>query len=202
MTMITVQPARHLRQAFARWATAQQPKLRTVSESAFAVPSRLFAAIPAELLEGALVDGVPIVTFTAGSVTLNAETSQPPISTTLEPATGSHVTVPLTPVGAERFSALLDKVQHLPEGPPPESVLLEGRQAVPGKPPPELPESAYPPGAVPLDPAERTAPAAPEQPPHAAPEAGEVPCGRCSRSFHSERAASAHRRQAHAETKG
>ncbi|MET9818327.1 hypothetical protein [Streptomyces sp. NPDC006355] len=55
--LIRVQPARHQRVAFARWAVAQRPKVATVSEAAFGVPPRLFTDMPEALLIGALVDG-------------------------------------------------------------------------------------------------------------------------------------------------
>lgn len=55
--MIHVQPTAELRRAFARWATEQRPKVRTVSTTAFAVPADLFAAAPEAILIGALVDG-------------------------------------------------------------------------------------------------------------------------------------------------
>ncbi|MER6367432.1 hypothetical protein ABT255_03465 [Streptomyces mirabilis] len=54
---ITVQPARDLRTAFARWAVAQDPKVRTVSPVDFAVPYGLFTSVPEQLLVGAVVDG-------------------------------------------------------------------------------------------------------------------------------------------------
>jgi hypothetical protein len=55
--LIRVQPARHLRREFARWAVAQRPKVGTVSESAFGVPPRLFTDMPEDLLRGSMVDG-------------------------------------------------------------------------------------------------------------------------------------------------
>ncbi|MCX4458670.1 C2H2-type zinc finger protein [Streptomyces sp. NBC_01728] len=54
---ITVHPARDLRTAFARWAVAQDPKVRTVSPVDFAVPYGLFTSVPEQLLVGAVVDG-------------------------------------------------------------------------------------------------------------------------------------------------
>jgi hypothetical protein len=54
---ITVKPARDLRTAFARWAVAQDPKVRTVSPVDFAVPYGLFTSVPERLLVGAVVDG-------------------------------------------------------------------------------------------------------------------------------------------------
>lgn len=54
---IHVQPTAALRRAFAVWATAQVPKIRTVDSQTFAVPGRLFTAVPEELLTGSLVDG-------------------------------------------------------------------------------------------------------------------------------------------------
>ncbi|WP_413808124.1 C2H2-type zinc finger protein [Streptomyces sp. OE57] len=59
--LIRIQPARHLRVAFARWAVAQRPKVGTVSESAFGVPPRLFTDMPEDLLRGSVVDGHPYV---------------------------------------------------------------------------------------------------------------------------------------------
>lgn len=55
--MIEVQPATRLLRDFAQWATAQTPKVRTVSQRAFAVPVELFGDIPEAVLAGALVDG-------------------------------------------------------------------------------------------------------------------------------------------------
>ncbi|MFF5668804.1 hypothetical protein ACFY8S_01485 [Streptomyces hygroscopicus] len=55
--MIHIQPARDRRVAFARWAVAQRPKVRTVSAEAFAVPPRLFVQAPEDILIGSLVDG-------------------------------------------------------------------------------------------------------------------------------------------------
>ncbi|MFF4755560.1 hypothetical protein ACWD5R_31965 [Streptomyces sp. NPDC002514] len=55
--MIEVQPTREQRRAFAAWAVAQLPKIRTVGINAFAVPAALFTEAPEEVLIGALVDG-------------------------------------------------------------------------------------------------------------------------------------------------
>ncbi|WP_406322851.1 hypothetical protein [Streptomyces sp. NBC_00519] len=57
--MIKVQPARELRVAFARWAVAQSPKVRTCSTMEFTVPPALFTHMPEELLVGSIVDGHP-----------------------------------------------------------------------------------------------------------------------------------------------
>ncbi|GAA2948240.1 hypothetical protein ACFPN0_15245 [Kitasatospora cinereorecta] len=54
---IHVQPAAEQRVGFARWAVTQDPKVRTVSPSAFSVPHNLFTDVPEPLLIGALVDG-------------------------------------------------------------------------------------------------------------------------------------------------
>lgn len=55
--MIRVKPERSLLVAFARWATAQTPKVRTAGLGEFAVPAALFVHAPEEVLIGALVDG-------------------------------------------------------------------------------------------------------------------------------------------------
>ncbi|MFJ4469604.1 hypothetical protein ACIP2X_19245 [Streptomyces sp. NPDC089424] len=57
MIMITVKPERSRLVAFARWATAQTPKVRTVGLGEFGVPACLFVHAPEEVLIGALVDG-------------------------------------------------------------------------------------------------------------------------------------------------
>ncbi|MGX1301340.1 hypothetical protein RKD35_002828 [Streptomyces albogriseolus] len=57
MSMITVKPERSRLVAFARWATAQTPKVRTVGLAEFAVPADLFVHAPEDVLIGALVDG-------------------------------------------------------------------------------------------------------------------------------------------------
>lgn len=54
---IEVQPDPALRVAFACWAVAQDPKVRTVSLDTFAVPYARFTAVPEEVLVGALIDG-------------------------------------------------------------------------------------------------------------------------------------------------
>lgn len=56
--MVTVRPSAARRQAFARWAITVG--VRTVSSHDFEVPAVLFAAIPARLLDGCLVDGQPL----------------------------------------------------------------------------------------------------------------------------------------------
>ncbi|MFJ6014465.1 hypothetical protein [Streptomyces sp. NPDC092952] len=55
--MIKIQPARARRRAFAAWAVAQVPKIRTVGTNTFAVPAALFTEAPEDILIGSLVDG-------------------------------------------------------------------------------------------------------------------------------------------------
>lgn len=55
--MIRVQPATRLRQQFARWATEQTPKIRTIAPHTFAVPAGLYVEAPEAVLIGALIDG-------------------------------------------------------------------------------------------------------------------------------------------------
>lgn len=59
LSLITVQPRPEQRRAFARWAVAQVPKVRTVGPSSFGVPPHLYTDMPEALLRGALVDGHP-----------------------------------------------------------------------------------------------------------------------------------------------
>ncbi|MEU0947646.1 hypothetical protein ABZ379_33840 [Streptomyces canus] len=57
MNMITVKPGRSRLVAFARWATAQTPKVGTVGLGEFGVPPDQFVDAPEEILVGAIVDG-------------------------------------------------------------------------------------------------------------------------------------------------
>ncbi|MGX1514030.1 hypothetical protein [Streptomyces collinus] len=70
---IRIEPARESVTAFARWAVAQTPKIRTVGPAAFAVPAAAFVQAPEEVLIGALVDGHRYV-----SPAEDAETGTPP----------------------------------------------------------------------------------------------------------------------------
>ncbi|MFI5629214.1 hypothetical protein ACIA8E_07505 [Streptomyces sp. NPDC051664] len=55
--MILIQPTREQRRAFAQWAVAQVPKVRTVGTNVFAVPAALFVEAPESVLVGSIVDG-------------------------------------------------------------------------------------------------------------------------------------------------
>lgn len=55
--MIRIEPRPEKRRAFAQWAVAQNPKVRTCSPTVFEVPPPLFVQAPEEILIGALVDG-------------------------------------------------------------------------------------------------------------------------------------------------
>lgn len=55
--LIRVQPSTALRRDFAVWAVAQRPKVRTVSQSEFAVPAEQFVKMPERLLIESIVDG-------------------------------------------------------------------------------------------------------------------------------------------------
>lgn len=55
--VVHIEPADDQRRAFARWALSQTPKLQTSSSTGTDVPVDLYPSVPAELLEGAFVDG-------------------------------------------------------------------------------------------------------------------------------------------------
>lgn len=55
--MIEIQPTQAQRRAFASWAVAQVPKIRTSGSNTFAVPAALFTEAPEEILIGSVVDG-------------------------------------------------------------------------------------------------------------------------------------------------
>lgn len=55
--VIRIEPAPARRRAFAAWAVAQDPKVRTCSATEFSVPADLYAAMPEDILIGSVVDG-------------------------------------------------------------------------------------------------------------------------------------------------
>ncbi len=66
--VVEVHPVPARRRDFARWATAQRPKVRTISAHAFAVPAGLLSIVPEELLTGSMVDGHRYVSPTDDTV--------------------------------------------------------------------------------------------------------------------------------------
>jgi hypothetical protein len=64
---IRVRPVPMQRIAFAQWAVAQRPKLRTINPYEFAVPAALFAGMPEDLLIGSTVNGHPYVSPVEGA---------------------------------------------------------------------------------------------------------------------------------------
>lgn len=171
--MIRIQPTRDRRVAFARWAVAQRPKIRTVSAGAFAVPPRLFVQAPEDILIGSLVDGHRYV-----SPDEDAAAGRP------APAAPELLGV-ATPAGLT---------------PPPPAPASEEREAVPGEPLPEAPGPAHGPDAAPPDhdDQEQDDPDS-GAPGDRAPRAGAYGCDLCPREFASVRGRDTHRRQAHTE---
>ena len=55
--LILIEPDGPHRPAFAAWGLAQDPPLQTATASGWLVPVDLYASVPAEVLEGAYVDG-------------------------------------------------------------------------------------------------------------------------------------------------
>lgn len=58
-THIHVEPAAELRPRFALWTLSAPEKIDTTS-TGFSVPLAMYPGIPAELLEGAYIDGYPM----------------------------------------------------------------------------------------------------------------------------------------------
>ncbi|MFI1954806.1 C2H2-type zinc finger protein [Streptomyces xinghaiensis] len=205
--LIRVQPARHLRREFARWAVAQRPKVRTVSESAFGVPPRLFTHMPERLLRGSLIDGHRYVS--------PGEEQDPGAPTA--PTGGADLLGVATEHGfltAARGGPLPDvpEAAYGPDTmplPPPDFMPLE--DAPSGAPGPETPVS---PGDT-AEGASRAVPAvAREDAPtdggdtaedtggdsdSSDPEAKAFPCPHCPRSFKTLRGVDVHSRRAHPE---
>ncbi|MEZ7005834.1 hypothetical protein [Streptomyces sp. AD55] len=126
--LIRVRPAPAQRRAFAAWAVAQTPKVRTTSQSEFAVPPHLFVAAPERVLIGARVDGHRYVS--------------PEEDAAREAAR-------LLDCG---LCYLEDDEEELHRHPQCTAGGL--REAAPGEPLPEVPASSYGPGAAPLPPAD------------------------------------------------
>ncbi|MFD7964356.1 hypothetical protein ACFV5J_26520 [Streptomyces zaomyceticus] len=154
-----IQPAQEQRRAFARWAVAQDPMLRTVGPNTFEVPAEAFAQAPEEILIGAMVNGHRYVS---------------PEEDAREGRAAPGENAPETEHGAP-----------LPE-----------QEAVPGEPLPELPDTAYGPDAVPLDPSDAEG----EEAEAGATTDEAVPygCDVCPKTFSSERGRDSHRRIKHA----
>lgn len=74
---IEVTPAAELRTAFARWAVAADPMMRTTSLNTFAVPYALFTAVPEEVLVGALIDGHPYRHVEEGDLMVHTPAPEP-----------------------------------------------------------------------------------------------------------------------------
>lgn len=163
--MIQVRPDSTRRQEFARWATRQTPKIRTVAPATFAVPAGLFVDAPEDILIGALVDG-------RRYVSPYEDEADEDLPTVLVGVPGPETFIPL-------------------------------RTAVPGEPLPDVPESAYGPDSVPLDPPDfaplEDAPAADEGDHEGddVPADGAHACEDCGRSYASDRGLATHRRKKH-----
>ncbi|MFD3978256.1 hypothetical protein ACFWR6_06685 [Streptomyces griseus] len=175
--MIEVQPTPEQRRAFARYAVLQRPKWRTVSPTSFAVPADRFAAVPEELLIGAVVDGHRYV-----SPAEDAELGAQPPARLLDCGTcyeenGEEVHPhPECPLGMGPGVELLGVATE------------EGfREAAPGEPLPEVPAEAYGPDAVPI----------PAADPDEAVEG--FPCPDCGKPFSSARGRDTHQRMKHGE---
>lgn len=179
--IIRIQPTVETRRDFARWGVAQKPKIRTISPSEFAVPAALFAAMPEDILIGALIDGRRYV-----SPDEDATLGRP------EPGASELLGV-ATPEGLAP-GALVGETG-------PETVIPLQRhvefEAVPGDVLPEPPESTNGPDSVPLPPAdvENEAQTGDGDSEETAPFA----CDLCLRDYPTQRGRDTHRRQKHPE---
>lgn len=207
--MIRVQPAPSRRRAFARWAVAQRPKLRTVGPNAFAVPPRLFAAAPEGVLLGALVDGQRYVPRDRPPRAKPRATARPGTkAATPNPNPGPRSSPPprpsppprsTEPVGPgepprPRDTTPQSRGPAVPDtcAPPPESPLTTAPD-----PATELPAAPYPDNDEPyqlLPPAEHA-----PGPPGVDSPAEMFPCDGCDREFTTEHGRLVHRRRKHPE---
>ncbi|MFM9590715.1 hypothetical protein ACKI16_29435 [Streptomyces scabiei] len=170
MTTIRVQPAAARRKAFAVWATAQTPKVKTVAPNTFSVPASLFVDAPEEILIGSLIDGQRFV-----SPAEDAATGTPP---------------PGAPVLPEREAVPGEPLPELPES-------AYGPDAVPLPPPDFAPLDDAPTGDEDQEQAEGSdsSDPAPEEAPAGPPYA----CGLCGRDYSTTHGLATHRGQKHPE---
>ncbi|MFC7791412.1 hypothetical protein [Streptomyces cinereoruber] len=181
---IEIQPAVERRVDFARWAVAQDPKIRTVGPTTFAVPADLYANMPESILIGARIDGHRYVSPEEDA----AEGRPGPGGMVVVGEDGPETVVPLAAPGGELLGVATASGFTPPE-----------REAVPGEVLPDLPAEAYGPDAVPLEPADSDR--SDSGPGDAEPAADSEPlaCDVCGKPAKNERGLEAHRRQKHPE---
>lgn len=187
--VIRIRPTAERRRDFARWSVAQTPKIRTVSESDFAVPADLFTEMPERLLIGSLVDGRQYISpeeehqETPGSGAqgptadrpptepeeVRQRAKDPPTRDLLGVAIPEGFTTPERPLQGARFGAL-----PLPA------------------------EAPYADGATPTAPVPGDKDQAPSSDPGPEKESAPYRCDQCSRQFTTAQGRSSHRRQIHA----
>ncbi|MDH6489660.1 hypothetical protein [Streptomyces sp. SAI-127] len=200
MNMITVRPERSRLVAFARWATAQTPKVGTVGLGEFGVPADQFVNAPEDVLIGALVDGHRYVSPTedaangvpepgdyddGGQELLGVATPQaltPPLGSPEAAAAAMVAATPPEAVERAMTAALL-------------AVDLAASNAAAGgdgsDPSDQVPEFA------PLEDAPTEE--GDEHEEEAAGDGGPYACDLCPREFETERGRDSHRRQVHRE---
>ncbi|MGA5497703.1 hypothetical protein ACPCSP_25400 [Streptomyces cinereoruber] len=181
---IHVQPAVQHRQAFARWAVSQNPKLRTVGPSTFAVPEDLFTGMPEDILIGALVDGQRYVSPEEDA----AEGRPAPGSTALVGEAGPETVVPLPAPGGELLGVAT--VEGFTEG---------ERKATPDEPLPELQEQTDAPDTTGPETAGEDAGDEDSDSSDSASDITDGPfvCSSCEKEFSTERGREAHQRIKH-----
>ncbi|WP_199570534.1 hypothetical protein [Streptomyces murinus] len=175
--MIEIQPTRAQRRAFAAWAVAQVPKIRTVGINTFAVPAGLFTEAPEEILIGSLVDGHRYVSP-------DGDTAEKPrlldCGLCYEEDGEEVHPHPECTVGRPELVGVAS---------------ADGfREAVPGEPLPEVPAEAYGPDSTPLPDASEHSDSSNSA---AEPPEGVFPCDGCDREFTTARGRDTHNRQAH-----
>ncbi|MBT2490642.1 hypothetical protein J7E96_19405 [Streptomyces sp. ISL-96] len=167
--LIHIQPTRAQRRAFAQWAVAQTPKLRTIGPNVFAVPAELFTQAPEEILIGSLVDGHRYV-----SPQEDAQEGRAAPGELLGVATPEGLAEPST----------LEPRDAVPGEPLPEvPASAYGPDSVPL-------------GVVGDEAESRDSR---DQPAELAEVSGPFPCGLCERDYPTERGRDSHRRQKHPE---
>jgi hypothetical protein len=177
--VIRIKPERSRLVAFARWATAQTPKIGTIGLGEFGVPAHQFVDAPEEVLIGAIVDGHRYV-----SPTEDAANGTPP---------PGHQHQEQEPAGAELLGVATPQALTAPGDPEADAAAMVAATS------PETVRRAMDAVLLATDLAASDAAGGQDGEQESTGDGGPFICDLCSREFTTERGRDSHRRQVHKE---
>jgi len=197
--MIRVKPQRTRLVAFARWATAQTPKVGTIGLGEFGVPAGLFVHAPEDVLIGALVDGHRYVSPTEDAANgvpepgHQEEVGQELLGVADPAALTPPVGDPYADAAAMVAAAPPETVERAMTAAVVAADLAASNAAAAGG------DSSDPSDSVPDFAPLEDAPSDEDEGEQAADDGGPFACDQCPREFTTERGRDSHRRQVHRE---